>query len=309
MVTRSPTHMHTRPEPSGVLVVDKPPGPTSHDVVAQARRLFATRRVGHTGTLDPMATGLLVLLFGEATKLSAVLSSTDKTYLARVVFGYSTDTDDALGNPLEIATSVPDIASDARLVPALDLERARLLQTPPRVSAIRKMGRRMYDLTRSGIDVQVEPRAVKVHGLKVLGADAQSLDLEVHCSKGYYVRALARDLGAAMGCPAHLGSLRRIQNGAFMIDRAVPWPLAHPVELISTVDATRRAIRTLELTQTGVHKARCGQSLGLDDFEQRPSRSDNDDIMAWVHANELVALGRFCDDRTLRVARGFGSAR
>src|SRR5512144_873405 len=107
--------MRTCPEPNGVLVVDKPPGPTSHDVVAQARKLFRTRRVGHTGTLDPMATGLLVLLFGEATKLSAVLTSADKTYHARVVFGYSTDTDDAGGNRLETADAVPELSSNARL--------------------------------------------------------------------------------------------------------------------------------------------------------------------------------------------------
>ena len=308
MVTRSPTNMHTYPDLNGVLVVDKPPGPTSHDLVAQARKLFGTRRVGHTGTLDPMATGLLVLLFGEATKLSCVLCSTDKTYHARVVFGHSTDTDDALGNPIDFATSVPTLSSEA-LSSALDAERARVLQTPPRISAISKSGRRLYQLARSGVEIPLEPRTVKVYSLRLLGTGAKYLDLEVHCSKGYYVRALARDLGTAMKCPAHLGSLRRVQSGAYAIERAVSWPLTVPVELISTFDAASMAIRTLELTASGVQKARHGQRLGPDDFEQHPSGSESNDIMAFTHRKELVALGRFCDKVSLCVTRGFACMR
>ena len=275
--------------------------------MAQARKLFGTRQVGHTGTLDPMATGLLVLLFGEATKLSSVLCSTDKTYHARVVFGHSTDTDDAFGNPIDFAASVPNLTLDA-LSSALDAERARVLQTPPRISAISKSGQRLYQLARRGVDVPLEPRVVRVHGLRLLDLGARTLDLEVHCSKGYYVRALARDLGTAMQCPAHLGSLRRVRSGAYVIERAVGWPLTAPIELISTFDAARMAIPTLELTASGVQKARRGQRLGPDDFAQQPSRSEGNDIMAFTHGKELVALGRFCDELTLCVTRGFACA-
>lgn len=140
--------MHTYPDVHGVLVVDKPPGPTSHDVVAQARKLYGTRRVGHTGTLDPLATGLLVLLFGEATKLSAAFCSSDKLYHARVVFGYSTDTDDALGNPVQYASIIPNLLASERLAIALNAERERTLQIPPRFSAIRINGERLYHAAR-----------------------------------------------------------------------------------------------------------------------------------------------------------------
>lgn len=124
--------MRTRPDVHGILVVDKPSGPTSHDVVAQARKLYGTPRVGHTGTLDPMATGVLVLLFGEATKVSAALGSADKVYRARVIFGAATDTDDAWGNPIDIAPPNPNLLDIDRLNCALDRERERTLQTPPR---------------------------------------------------------------------------------------------------------------------------------------------------------------------------------
>src|ERR1700690_4457995 len=216
--------MRTYSDVHGVLVVDKPHGPTSHDVVAQARKVYGTRKVGHTGTLDPMATGVLVLLFGEATKLSNALCATKKLYQARIVFGYSTDTDDALGNAVVRASNVPKLRESESLSAALRNEHERTYQIPPRFSAISKNGQRMYKAARKNIEVLRDPRPVCVHDLRVVEIGEKYLDIEILTSKGYYVRSLARDLGDALNCPAHLGALRRVGTGPFGINLAVAWP-------------------------------------------------------------------------------------
>lgn len=299
--------MSTYSDVHGVLVVDKPPGPTSHDVVAQARRVYGTRRVGHTGTLDPMATGVLVLLFGEATKLSNALCATEKCYRARIVFGYSTDSDDALGNPIAEATRIPNLHDNESLNAALQNERDRTQQIPPRFSAISKNGQRLYKAARSNIEVQRDPRPVRVHDLRVIDIGENHLDIELLSSKGYYVRALARDIGNALDCPAHLGALRRISAGPFRINSAVAWPplAVHP--LIPAVEAVRLAIPSFQLTEDGVHRARCGQPLSRSDFLQLPIHTGDMNPMAWLFGEQLIALGQWRDDETLRVARGFFS--
>ena len=299
--------MRTYSDVQGVLVVDKPPGPTSHDVVAQARKVYGTRRVGHTGTLDPMATGVLVLLFGEATKLSNALCATQKLYHARVVFGYSTDTDDALGNPLVKASKIPNLWEGDDLFAALRNERERTHQIPPRFSAISKNGQRSHEAARKNIEVLLEPRPVRVHELRLVEIGENYVDIELLSSKGYYVRALARDLGNALNCPAHLGALRRVSTGPFGIDLAVAWPsiTAHP--LMPVVDAVRLAIPSFELTEDGFHRARFGQPLSRSDFLHLPTQAREVNLMAWLFDNKLVALGQWRDEETLRVARGFCS--
>ena len=238
--------MHTYPDVHGVLVIDKPPGPTSHDVVSQARKLYGTRKVGHAGTLDPMATGVLVLLFGEATKLSAEFCSTEKLYHARIIFGYATDTDDAQGNPIRTAPIIPNLLESPMLAEALRAERKRTLQIPPLFSAIRKDGQRLYHAARRGIDVEREPRSVKVHNLRVLDGGHGYLDIEVLSSKGYYVRALARDLGDALDCPAHLGSLRRMQVGTIGINMAAKWPSNVALPLMTLIEAVSLSVPLFE---------------------------------------------------------------
>ena len=254
-----------------------------------------------------MATGLLVLLFGEASKLSAVLCADDKTYQARVVFGFSTDTDDAQGNPVDIATAEIDLRSSEKLAAALKIERQRVLQIPPKVSAIKRNGTRSYRLARLGVEFGAEPRTVKVHDLSLVTTGPSYVDLVVKCSKGYYVRSLARDLGEAMQCPAHLGALRRIRNGVFGIELAVGWPITSPVPLLPIADAARLAMQTVDLTDVGLQRARHGKVLGLDDFVQCPTPSEEGQYVAWLYKSELIAIGRFCDETTLRVARGFCS--
>jgi tRNA pseudouridine55 synthase len=210
---------------NGVLVVDKPSGPTSHDVVHQARRLFQTRAIGHAGTLDPMATGVLLLLVGEATKLAPFLTLDKKRYLARITFGTSTDTLDAEGIEIDRVTLAPGLLTRARIERALDVERARTSQVPPSVSAIKVDGQRSYKRVRDGDSVELAPRPVHIASVELLGhhrpaADLLDLEIELVCSSGTYVRAVARDVGTTLGVGGHLTRLRRTRVGPFTMDQA-----------------------------------------------------------------------------------------
>lgn len=204
----------------GVLLIDKPSGPTSHDVVARMRRAMGEKSVGHTGTLDPMATGLLVLVAGKATRLASLLSGGDKSYDATVRFGFATDTDDAQGAQTGGASTVP--ATDAVLA-ALEKFRGTHEQVPPAYSAKSVGGSRAYDLARRAKPVALAPVTVTVRSLEWRGAEGDLVFLSVRATAGFYVRALARDLGVALGCGAHLAALRRTGSGSFDISEA--WAL------------------------------------------------------------------------------------
>ncbi len=208
---------------NGILAVDKPKGLTSHDVVARVRRLSAQRRVGHAGTLDPMATGVLVVCLGEATRMSDDLMHGVKWYLARVLLGINTTTDDAMGETLErrdAALSLAEVEIAARS------QVGRLRQVPPNFAAIKQHGRPAYKAARAGETVTLTARDVVVHSLAILGvrvsvADSSAdlppstfADLLICCSKGTYIRAIARDLGATLHCGGHLTGLRRLASGA-----------------------------------------------------------------------------------------------
>jgi tRNA pseudouridine55 synthase len=299
--------------PHGIWVVDKPSGPTSHDIVAQARRYLGTRRVGHAGTLDPLATGVLVLLLGEATKLSDVATREDKAYRAAVSFGRSTSSHDAQGQTVDERALEPGWLNIARLEAALDLERRRSRQEPPAVSAIKVGGQRSHRLARAGAAPALEPRPVEVRSITLLRhePDAEGRDtvwLELHVSKGYYVRALARDLGAALGVPAHLSSLRRLWSGRFSVDDACVWPPRGEPAVIALRDALPRLLPTAELTARGVERARHGKALEAGDFGVCPAHPiDAAEVMAWTDAEgNPVALGRRHGD-IYRVQRGFAA--
>jgi tRNA pseudouridine55 synthase len=202
--------------PDGLLVVDKPSGWTSHDVVGRVRRLAGTRKVGHAGTLDPMATGVLVLGIGRATRLLGHLSLTDKTYDATIRLGVTTVTDDAEGDVLETrdASGIGDVSS---YLAALTGE---IEQVPSSVSAVKVDGVRSYARVRAGEDVALKARRVTVSELTLLERRGDELDVRVTCTSGTYVRALARDLGEALGVGAHLTALRRTRVGPFALDQA-----------------------------------------------------------------------------------------
>jgi tRNA pseudouridine55 synthase len=206
------------PAPDGLLVVDKPAGWTSHDVVGRVRRLAHTRKVGHAGTLDPMATGVLVLGIGRATRLLGHLSLTDKDYDASVRLGATTVTDDAEGEVVEARDASG--VSDEALAAAMAALTGELAQVPSAVSAVKVDGVRAYARVRSGQAVELEARSVTVSRFTLLARRGDDLDVAVTCTSGTYVRALARDLGAALGVGGHLTALRRTRVGPFGVDRA-----------------------------------------------------------------------------------------
>jgi tRNA pseudouridine55 synthase len=206
---------------SGVLIVDKGRGATSFDAVAIARRRLSIRRIGHAGTLDPDATGVLPILIGEATKLTPYLVDQDKEYLATIRFGLTTDTHDATGRVLA-EMPVGDLAPE-RLANACRAFVGRITQVPPMYSAVHHEGRRLYELARAGIEVERAPREVVVHSIHVVQVAGSRATLRVVCGKGTYVRALAADIGAALGCGGAVESLVRSRVGPFAREEAVSW--------------------------------------------------------------------------------------
>jgi tRNA pseudouridine55 synthase len=211
--------------PPGLLLVDKAPGMTSHDVVARARRALSVRKVGHAGTLDPMATGLLILGVGTATRLLGYVGGHDKTYEATIRFGQTTVTDDREGEVLTTASAAH--LDDAALRAALAAQTGPLQQVPSSVSAVKVAGRRSYDRVRAGETVELAPRSVTVHRLDVHRItrptpDLVDVDVTVSCTAGTYIRAIARDAGAALGVGGHLTALRRTASGPFTVEEAAP---------------------------------------------------------------------------------------
>lgn len=207
------------PVPSGVLLVDKAPDMTSHDVVAIARRSLGTKKIGHCGTLDPMATGLLMLVVERATKIQDLLMSEDKEYEGTLTLGRTTSTQDREGEVLE-EREVPAFTPE-RIAEAFETFTGAFEQIPPMVSAIKKDGVPLYKLARKGQEVVREPRPVTVSKYEIRRTELPEIDFVVNCSKGFYVRTYAHDIGAQLGCGAHLSALRRTRSGRFTLERAV----------------------------------------------------------------------------------------
>lgn len=203
----------------GVLLVDKAPAMTSHDVVAITRRVLNTRKVGHCGTLDPLATGLLIITIGKGTKIQDLLMSEDKEYIGTILFGRTTGSQDADGEVLE-EKPVPDLDLET-LEKAFAKFQGDFYQTPPMVSAIKKDGVPLYKLARQGKTVEREPRLVHVYSHQILRVEPPEVDFRVVCSKGFYVRTYAHDIGQILGCGAHLKALRRTASGKFRVDGAL----------------------------------------------------------------------------------------
>jgi len=203
----------------GVLLLDKPVGLTSNTALQKVKRLFNAAKAGHTGTLDPFATGLLPLCFGEATKFSQFLLDADKVYRAQVQLGVRTTSGDLDGDV--VARAAVDVG-EARLRAALTPFLGEIEQVPPMHSALKHQGRPLYEYARQGVEIPRKHRRVTVHALELEGLEDDVCILRVHCSKGFYVRALADDLGQVLGCGAHLVGLRRLAVGGFMLQDAVP---------------------------------------------------------------------------------------
>jgi tRNA pseudouridine55 synthase len=239
---------------SGILLVDKPGGLTSHDVVSRTRKLVGTKKVGHAGTLDPMATGLLILGVDSSTRLLTYLVGLDKEYLATIRLGFATTTDDAEGEPLGPPSATTRV-TEADILAAIRPLTGQIQQVPSSVSAIKVDGRRSYDRVRSGEEVALKPRTVTVSAFDVLEVrrgqtpelDALELDVRVECGSGTYIRALARDLGEALGTGGHLTALRRTRVGPFSVSDAASLDDTLVASLLSPASVAARLFASVQL--------------------------------------------------------------
>jgi tRNA pseudouridine55 synthase len=256
--------------PDGILNLDKPQGPTSHDVVDRVRELTGVRRVGHAGTLDPMATGVLLVCIGKATRVSEYLVAGQKVYRARVRLGIATDTYDAEGQVVPSVDPSVDPVEIGRdeVEAALARFRGTIEQVPPMYSALKREGKPLHKLARQGVEVKREPRRIVISRLELIEWEPPECTLEVTCSPGTYVRALAHDLGQALGCGAHLTGLARLASGGFRLEDAVAldtfaraaekgrWP-----EFLHPIDAALAHFPALHLDADTARRLCSGQAI------------------------------------------------
>ncbi len=287
---------------NGVLVVDKPQGPTSHDVVGRVRRAIGTRRIGHTGTLDPLATGVLPLVVGRATRLAQFLSSDEKEYVAEVVFGASTATYDAAGDerPSEGAQAPGSGAERppvdlSGLDAVLDRFRGTFLQVPPRYSAKKVDGTRAYKLARDGHAPEMKPVEVTVTALEVIEQRPRSVTLRVASSSGFYVRSLAHDIGEALGCGAYLGALRRTRAGAFGLEDAAPLDVIEaegPAASGRLIPMERLLpdVPAVTLTESGSRRALHGNLLSPADLAGAPPVAEAERVRLFDRGGALLGI-------------------
>jgi tRNA pseudouridine55 synthase len=279
----------------GVLLIDKPAGLTSHDVVARLRRSSGERAIGHTGTLDPRATGLLPLVCGRATRLASLLTGKDKTYEASIRLGFPTDTDDADGNPIADPRPVP--ADDAAIEQALMTFTGTFDQRPPAHSAKKVGGEKAYERARRDDPIDLPPVPVTVRSIVWRGRDGDLIHVSVTAAAGFYVRALARDLGARLGSGGHLSELRRTRSGAFDLTAAVAFDEAERLgrDVASRALSPRDALPDLlevSLTDPGLKRALHGNPLGPEHLEARwlPPPTGAGPVKLLAGDGRLVAL-------------------
>ncbi|MBQ2686699.1 MAG: tRNA pseudouridine(55) synthase TruB [Clostridia bacterium] len=218
----------------GVIAIDKPQGFTSQDAVNKIRRYFDTKQVGHTGTLDPMATGVLLVLVGRAVKASEFLTATEKTYLAKIKLGITTDTEDTSGNILTRSDNIPTREKILSVLPSFTGD---IMQTPPMYSALKVGGKKLVDLARSGIEVDRAAREINVSSLELLDGEGDEYTLKITCSKGTYIRTLCKDIGDALSCGGAMSYLRRVSNGSFDISECYTFEKLEEMTLKERFDA------------------------------------------------------------------------
>lgn len=290
---------------NGVIVIDKPVGPTSFDVVARVRRAAKLKKVGHGGTLDPLASGVLPVCLGEGTKLAPFLLDADKEYEFTARFGVETDTDDAGG--AVTATADPSGVTQAAIEAALGAFRGAIAQAPPSYAAIKRGGRALYDYARAGEIVEVAPRDVTIFELALVRFDGPgAVAFRVHCSKGTYVRALARDLGRALGTGAHVTALRRTRSGPFALTLAQP--LEQALGALAGGQASllplAAALRYPPVAVDGAmgRRLRAGQRVAWAEL----GPGDAARVSVIDEAGELIAVAEARPDGLVRTLRVFG---
>jgi tRNA pseudouridine55 synthase len=269
---------------NGILIIDKPIDWTSHDVVGKLRKLLRTKRIGHTGTLDPFATGVLVMLVGKATRLAQFLDKDVKEYEAVIQFGFETDTGDLTG--IQTATGKIDKVSDEEIEIALQDFRGEISQTPPMYSAKKVDGKKLYELARQGIEIERKPVNITIYTLELLETNGTTAKIKVACSAGTYIRTLAEDIGRRLEICGHLTSLRRVQAGKFEISQAVKIEEAENTQLVSMNDAVSHLfeveISAEEIVDLG-HGKKLFRELNL----------ENNTVRITDEAKNLLAIGEY----------------
>ena len=249
---------------NGIVIVDKPQSWTSQDVTARLRRVFQTRRIGHGGTLDPMATGVLPVFVGRGTRGVEFFEHAEKTYETLLKLGITTDTEDIWGSVL---TQSPVSVTEEQVEAVLSRFRGEIMQVPPMYSALKVNGQKLCDLARKGQQVQRQPRPITIHQLNLLERGEDTLRLQVRCSKGTYIRTLCKDIGEALGCGGCMQQLRRTSAGEYTIEEAVPLEALleseNPEQFLRPVDSMFRSYPSLKLTANQEKRCRNGNSFSL----------------------------------------------
>ena len=270
---------------NGIVIVDKPQGWTSQDVTARLRRVFNTRRIGHGGTLDPMATGVLPVFVGRATRGVEFFEHAEKTYEATLRLGIATDTEDITGTVLE---EKPVSLSEAEFLAVLPQFRGEILQIPPMYSALKVGGQKLCDLARKGKEVERQPRPITIFQLECLEFAGNTARLRVRCSKGTYIRTLCKDIGAALGCGGCMEALRRVTAGEYTIEEAVPLQTLletdAPEAFLRPVDSMFRNYPSVTLTEKQEQRCRNGNSFTV--------KYPDGTYRAYAHSGEFLSLSQ-----------------
>ena len=249
---------------NGIVIIDKPQGWTSQDVTARLRRVFNTRRIGHGGTLDPMATGVLPVFVGRATRGVEFFEHAEKTYEAVIRFGIATDTEDISGNVLHQREVN---LTEEEFLAVLPKFRGEIMQVPPMYSALKINGQKLVDLARKGREVERQPRPITIHELEMVNFAGETATLRVRCSKGTYIRTLCKDIGEKLGCGGCMAALRRIQAGEYTIDQAVPLlellEMENPEQVLRPVDSMFSNNPAVTLTENQEKRCRNGASFSV----------------------------------------------
>ena len=273
---------------NGIVIIDKPQGWTSQDVTARLRRVFNTRRIGHGGTLDPMATGVLPVFVGRGTRGVEFFEHAEKVYETVLRPGITTDTEDITGTVL---TQTEVQLTPEAVEAVLPRFRGEILQVPPMYSALKVNGQKLYDLARKGKEVERQPRPITIHQLTFLGMDDGGIRLRVHCSKGTYIRTLCKDIGEALGCGGCMAALRRVSAGEYTIEEAVPLAelleTERPEQYLRPVDSMFRNYPAVTLTEKQEKRCRNGNSFTL--------KIADGTYRAYAQSGEFLALSKVKD--------------
>ena len=270
---------------NGIVIVDKPQGWTSQDVVSKLRGALHTKRIGHGGTLDPMATGVLPVFVGRATRAVEFFEHAEKTYEAELLLGVLTDTEDTSGTVLETR---PVSVTEAQLEKALERFRGQIQQVPPMYSALKVNGQKLYDLARKGREVERQSRTITIYKLELLGFDGSKAKLLVHCSKGTYIRTLCKDIGLALGCGGCMATLRRVAAGSYTAQEAIPLSQLvesdDPAQYLQPVDSMFTQYPAVTLTENQEKRCRNGGSFTFP--------GENGTFRAYSQAVEFLMLAK-----------------